>query len=377
MPKPTQVFIGQRYGGRVVTGIEGRNERGQLLYKFRCDCGYIGIARSAKILNNPLSCEHCRKTKAIDMVGKTTKKWRVVSEAGKNKHGAMYFNCICVTCGAEHKWTGYQLRKADEPICKICRPPYEPKPRTDIVGQVINGWQVLEQYGTNKHGAILFRCIHLDCGNESLKTCHFICNYKVGYCHNCPPSYTFINEGAFTSGTLTDGTRFLIDTDMVDAFEKKYWHKDSKGYIISTQSDQPKELLHRFVLGLDGNIIIDHINRDKTDNRRENLRIVTAEQNAFNKNMLSTNTTGYVGVCKLKKKNKYFASIGRYNRKLSLGNYSDIKEAAAAYNIAAAFLFGEYAGHMNDVPIPSARFAAAIEEKCIRFQQKYGGEPVG
>jgi hypothetical protein len=63
------------------------------------------------------------------------------------------------------------------------------------------------------------------------------------------------------------------------------------------------------------------------------------------------------------------AHIGLFNRKLTLGLYKDVHDAAAA----AAFLFVDYAGHWNDVPMPSADFIAKIEEKCTQFQKAYRG----
>ena len=377
MPKPTKIFIGQRYGNRVVTGVVGMSPNNQLLYSFVCDCGFHGKARSTKLLNNPMHCGNCRNTKPINMVGTPTEHWDVLSSVGKDRHGALVFNCRCKFCGTEKILRGQCLRNTPEPLCAICKAAHIPTPRNDIVGQTINGWLVLAQNGTNKHGAILYQCRHLSCGNTVERTAGSILRGNLGDCASCEPQYNFISHVAFTEGTLPDGTHFLIDSDMTEAFASKRWHKKASGYIISKKRGQCKKHLSHFVLGVGDNVIVDHINRNKTDNRRDNLRIVTAEQNALNKSLSSNNTTGYVGVCWVSSNSRYVATIGKYYRKLHLGTFGDAKVAAAAYNIDAACLFGEYVGHLNDVSVPSPQFAAQIEEKCERFRQTYGGEDIG
>jgi hypothetical protein len=377
VPKPRKTFVGMRYGNRVVTGIAGKNEKGHTLYQFQCDCGHIGVSVSKKILRNPRFCDACKPTKQIDMTGQSTSNWEVVESRGTNKHGAYQYLCRCLLCGAERIWSGCQLRSKNESQCAKCRSPHVPTPQIDIVGQTINGWQVIEQCGTNGNGAILYRCLHTACGCESIKTGGSICHCEIDYCKNCPPPYTLENKGTVTVGILQDGTQFLIDSDMAEKVSESYWRKNSNGYIVSKQSGRKNLLLHRFVLGVGGNVIVDHINRDKTDNRRENLREVNTAQNASNKSLQSNNTTGYVGVCLLKRKQLYQSSIGCFQHRLTLGAYKDIEKAAAAHNIAAAFLFGDYVGHWNDVPEQSEMFISEVKEKCRRFKQIYGGEQVG
>src|SRR4051794_6479842 len=63
------------------------------------------------------------------------------------------------------------------------------------------------------------------------------------------------------------------------------WYLDGRGYVSHSVTRGPELKLHRVILGLiprDG-LEADHINRDKLDNRRANLRIVTTAQNAQNK----------------------------------------------------------------------------------------------
>jgi hypothetical protein len=79
--------------------------------------------------------------------------------------------------------------------------------------------------------------------------------------------------------------------------------------------------------------MIDHIDRDKTNNRIENLRVVTHTQNAQNTDYSkTTSATGYRGVCWLPDKRRYLAYCGHEGKMLYIGLYKDPHTAAEAYN---------------------------------------------
>jgi len=54
--------------------------------------------------------------------------------------------------------------------------------------------------------------------------------------------------------------------------------------------------LHRYLLRYDGDLTVDHINNDKYDNRKSNLRIVNITENNLNKGLDVRNTTGHKGI---------------------------------------------------------------------------------
>jgi hypothetical protein len=89
---------------------------------------------------------------------------------------------------------------------------------------------------------------------------------------------------------------------------------------------------------------VDHINGEGLDNRRENLRLATHAQNLKNLKVPKNSTTGFKGVSFRKDKRKYEAYI-KYdnNPRKRLGYFKTAKEAAEAYNDAAAEFHGEYA----------------------------------
>lgn len=93
------------------------------------------------------------------------------------------------------------------------------------------------------------------------------------------------------------------------------------------------EFLHRFILKLHkGDPQVDHKNRDKMDNRKENLRICSPSENQWNRGKLKTNTSGFKGVYKYK--NKWRAKISTRGIVQFLGEFKDIKDAVLAYTEA-------------------------------------------
>lgn len=75
---------------------------------------------------------------------------------------------------------------------------------------------------------------------------------------------------------------------------------------------------------------IDHINRNPSDDRIQNLRSVTRSQNMYNTNLRSTNKSGIKGVCFDVKDKKWVASICFNYKTIQLGSFSDIELAIVA-----------------------------------------------
>lgn len=132
-------------------------------------------------------------------------------------------------------------------------------------------------------------------------------------------------------------TRFaVIDKKDFPLIKDKNWclHK-SRGrfYAACWDKNNRRILMHCFILGkTNKGYEIDHINGDGMDNRRINLRVCTHSQNMLNMKITSRNTSGYKGVHFHKKLNKWRARICVNGRKICLGVFSDIKEAAKAYS---------------------------------------------
>lgn len=91
----------------------------------------------------------------------------------------------------------------------------------------------------------------------------------------------------------------------------------------------------------DAGLVVDHINHDKNDNRRENLRVCTRRENMLNQQTRSDSKTGLKGV--LNRRGRYYAYIKLEGRQEHLGVFSTKEEAAMAYDTAARKVYGEFA----------------------------------
>jgi len=98
---------------------------------------------------------------------------------------------------------------------------------------------------------------------------------------------------------------------------------------------------HRILINAKNGEMVDHINGNGLDNRRNNLRIVNASQNGMNKKS-KLGVSGFTGVTFCKCTNRWRAWIEAYGYKLCMGRYKTKEEAAEARHFAEAFLHGEY-----------------------------------
>ena len=150
---------------------------------------------------------------------------------------------------------------------------------------------------------------------------------------------------------IVSGKRLHIDDEDYFMFYRNSatkWNVSSAGYVQRYNKDKKtgNELLHRLIVRASPRQRVDHINRNPLDNRKSNLRFCTYSQNASNVGKLKNNTSGFRGVCWQKKSQKWMASL-RINGTIKyLGIFSDINEAALAYDKASKARSGEFA-HQN------------------------------
>lgn len=118
--------------------------------------------------------------------------------------------------------------------------------------------------------------------------------------------------------------------------------------------------LHHLVMGKPSlGMVIDHRNRDRLDNTRENLRIVSFSQNNQNKTLRQGTSSAFRGVTWRKDCNRWGVSCGhRY-----VGIFENEQEAARAYDLTALKLFGKNA--TLNFPLSAEAIDACIEEALI------------
>lgn len=149
----------------------------------------------------------------------------------------------------------------------------------------------------------------------------------------------------FGVGFTNAGETFYFDKEDYDKIRDYIWFVSSDGYIVSsTRLDSSKQRLHRLVVGCDDNALrVDHINHNKSDNRKNNLRIVTSSENLMNKRVGSNNQSGYTGVCYSSRKGGCWrAYINKDGKQYHLGYFDNIENAIKVRNDAEDKLFGEY-----------------------------------
>ena len=112
---------------------------------------------------------------------------------------------------------------------------------------------------------------------------------------------------------------------------------NSRGYLLITVLGRPfhaHRLAWLYVYGEWPKLTIDHINRNKADNRITNLRDVSTKQNGQNASKRSDNTSGHTGVYLVKRTSRWQASIAHNQKHIHLGFFTTIEDAIAARKAA-------------------------------------------
>lgn len=143
---------------------------------------------------------------------------------------------------------------------------------------------------------------------------------------------------------LSQGKDALIDLEDYERVTQYNWCACwiNSGWYAKSWAGGKQIYLHRFVVNAAPKQKIDHENGDTLDCRKSNLRLATSQQNACNRKIASSNTSGFKGVL-LRRGGKYQARIRAHGREISLGRFADAVSAARAYDAAAMQIHGEFA----------------------------------
>jgi hypothetical protein len=137
------------------------------------------------------------------------------------------------------------------------------------------------------------------------------------------------------------GEAIKVDDDLYDELNQHKWHVH-QGYAcrsVRVEGTNRKLRMHRQILGLDwGNrgsneTVVDHIDQDKLNNTQSNLRVVSKQENEWNRSKYKNNTTGYQGV-RFKAENSqnpYQAVIKVDGKTKCLGSFPTPELAYIAY----------------------------------------------
>ena len=228
---------------------------------------------------------------------------------------------------------------------------------SDLTGQRFGRLTAIKRVGSNERGESLWECL-CDCGNTTIsrawplkcgrkKSCGCYKKdidiqkiIKAGKENKKTNTYDLTKE--YGIGYTNKNQEFYFDLEDYDKIKEYCWTINSKGYVISRENKKTI-CMHRLVMGVNNSDeIIDHIiPENKTDNRKNNLRIVTRLENAWNRPAPITNTSGYLGVGRAGK-DKWLARIRANNEYHYLGIYTTKEEAAEARKEAEKKYFGDY-----------------------------------
>ena len=140
---------------------------------------------------------------------------------------------------------------------------------------------------------------------------------------------------------------------------------DLDGFPCRWYSEIP---IHRFVAKAKRGEYVDHINGDKMDARRSNLRVCTHAENLRNRGPSKNNTTGFKGVAFLKEKGYYVVNICKDRNKMRLGYFFDAEVGARVWDREAIKLHGEFA-KLNFPDEDNSRYVPPTA-KCVPERPK-------
>lgn len=157
---------------------------------------------------------------------------------------------------------------------------------------------------------------------------------------------TYDLSGEYGIGYTTKGREFYFDLEDYDKIKDICWQIGTRGYVQGHIVGDNRHciVMHRYILGVTNpNIVVDHkISERKNDNRKENLRITTQDNNTRNHKISRNNTSGITGVSWNKRQNKWQAYIRYNNKQICLGYYKDMNMAANIRKQAEIQYYGEF-----------------------------------
>ena len=239
----------------------------------------------------------------------------------------------------------------------------------DLTGQRFGRLTVTERAESHRkpNGSLVTRwkCT-CDCGNEKIISA---VDLKVGNTKSCgclkSETASKLAQKYFTGDLRVDnrkyntfdlskdygigytikGEKYLFDKEDYELIKNYCWYMNDNGYLVAHVVNSGKHIrLHRLIMNCisDSSILIDHINHNTLDNRKNNLRMVAYQQNAMNTRRKDSNISGTTGVSWDKEKKKWCATITYNYKTIFLGYYSDFDKAVRSRKQAEQKYFGEF-----------------------------------
>jgi hypothetical protein len=180
-------------------------------------------------------------------------------------------------------------------------------------------------------------------------------------CRNYQPKPLVPKGDAVKLIPLGDGVYAYVDAADYEWLNQWAWHAYPDGYAARYENGK-KIYMHRQIMQPPEGMVVDHIDGNRANNCRGNLRVCTRQENMHNKRKQNGSSSLYKGVGYLPRRGKWYARIWFMCERVCAGNFADEVEAGRAYDWWAVGLFGESARLNFPEEWPPERRAQAYGE---------------
>jgi hypothetical protein len=226
----------------------------------------------------------------------------------------------------------------------------------DMIGKKYGRLTVLDQYYKEdyKGGKRDFCLCQCDCGGPVKEingknirkgmTTSCGCVHTEKIIEICKKYNKYDLTGEYGIGYFSNSDNiFYFDKEDYELIKNFCWHEDDHGYASSAlPTSRERITLQNLLLNnINSNLRVDHINRIRYDCRKINLRLVTHQQNNFNRGISSINTSGVSGVSPCE--DKWESYLGLDDMRVLHKLFDNFEDAVIARLKAEKEYFGEYA----------------------------------
>lgn len=209
----------------------------------------------------------------------------------------------------------------------------------DLTGMRFGRLTVLELCGFDKRHLALWKC-KCDCGNEKVVLGTRMTKGETSSCGCYAKELQSLRQSNYSKGNEYEivgkiarvklsncDDYFICDADDWEKLKHLTWGKTSQGYVRNSKRSGEVRI-QNLIMNPHPGKVVDHIDGNKLNNCRSNLRVVTIKENCQNKHYTKSKT-GVIGV-RLFPNGKYGAQIKCNGHDYYLGRFDTLEEAAKA-----------------------------------------------
>lgn len=146
--------------------------------------------------------------------------------------------------------------------------------------------------------------------------------------------------------SLTQGQFAIVDeADFEELSKYKWYFHQGRAVRKPRVVDGRKKgfvWMHREIVNPGKNKVVDHINGNTLDNRRDNLRVCTRSQNQWNKTLHTKSVTGVKNIHWNKQKRRYIVRFQKYGKKIDFGQFKALPDAIERRNMVVSSVHEGY-----------------------------------